>query len=227
MKPMPSMPLHGHSLRKRLHTTIPAGILSLAAVAGLFLFPGCASYGPAPPVVVSAPTAEGAASDHVAGTIPIVVIPTQTPSEMADVGTLFHQDGTYSQLVPQNPVGPALDAILVRTLSGAGFAPTLAQGAIPGNATTLSLSIGTFEDRVRQSLVEAKQTVRIAYTATLVLHEGRTTRTITRKIERHFLPKPSVSFDPEKLPELMGDLFAKSIRKDLLPTIKTKTGATH
>ena len=203
MKPMPPM-LLGDFLKKRLHKTIPAGILSLASIAGLFFFPGCASYGPAPPVVVSAPTAEGAASDHASGAVPIIVIPTRTPSGMADVGTLFHQDGTYSQLVPQNPVGPALDTILVRTLSGAGFAPTLAQGAIPKDAATLSLSMKTFEDRVRQSLVEAKQTVRIAYTATLVLHEGRTTRTITRKIERHFSPKPSVSFDPEKLPALMG-----------------------
>ena len=226
MTPMPPM-LLGDFLKKRLHKTIPAGILSLASIAGLFFFPGCASYGPAPPVVVSAPTAEGAATDHAAGSLPIVVIPTRTPSGMADVGTLFHQDGTYSQLVPQNPVGPALDTILIQTLSGGGFAPTLAQGAIPRNAPTLSLSIETFEDRVRQSLVEAKQTVRIAYTATLVLHEGRTTRTITRKIERHFSPKPSVSFDPEKLSSLMGDLFAKSIRKDLLPTLKTKTGAMH
>lgn len=226
MKPMPPM-LLGDFLKKRLHKTIPAGILSLASIAGLFFFPGCASYGPAPPVVVSAPTAEGAASDHAFGAVPIIVIPTRTPSGMADVGTLFHQDGTYSQLVPQNPVGPALDTILIQTLSGGGFAPTLAQGATPRNAPTLSLSIETFEDRVRQSLVEAKQTVRIAYTATLVLHEGRTTRTITRKIERHFSPKPSVSFDPEKLSSLMGDLFAKSIRKDLLPTLKTKTGAMH
>ncbi|MGC8529158.1 MAG: hypothetical protein ACP5OP_03040 [Leptospirillia bacterium] len=227
MKSISPMLLQGHPRRKRGLKTLPAGIFPLALIACLFFFSGCASYGPAPPVVVSAPTAEGTASGHGVGTIPIVVIPTRTPLDMADLGTLFHQDGTYSQLVPKDPVGPALDTILLRTLSEAGFSPTLAQGAIPSNATTISVSIETLEDRVLQSLVEAKQTVRIAYTATLVLHEGRTTRTITRKIERHFSPKPTVSFDPKKLPLLMGDLYAKSIRKDLLPTLKTKIGATR
>ena len=213
--------------RKSSISFLPAHLLTLGAVLGLCFFSGCASYGPAPPVVVSAPTAEGTGSGQVAGHIAIAVVETRTPSDMNDVGTLFHQDGTYSELIPRDPVGPALDTILLRTLSEAGFAPEISRGTPSPDRPTLSLSIDTFNDRVRQSLVDAKQTVKISYTATLVLHEGRTTRTIIRKVERHFSPKPVVSFDPEKLPALMGDLFAKSLRKDLLPTLKTKTGASR
>ena len=212
------------SWRKGRNSIRSSSLLSLTGALGLFFFSGCASYGPAPPVVVSAPTAEGTGSLKAAGTLAMVILPTQMPSTMNDVGMLFHQDGTYSQIVPRDPVGPALDAILLQTLSTSGFAPTMSLGSSSKDLPTLSLSVKTFEDRVRQGLVDAKQTVRITYTATLVLHEGRTTRTIIRKVERHFSPKPTVSFNPRKLPTLMGDLFAKSLRKDLLPTLKSKTG---
>lgn len=224
MEPLREMTLQAPKGTGRI-SFVSASLLTLTATLGLFAFAGCASYGPAPPVVVSAPTAEGTGSVKTADTVNIIILPTQMPSAMNDVGMLFHQDGTYSQLVPREPVGPALDAILLRTLSASGFAPTLSQGQSSKNLPTLSLSMETFEDRVRQSLVDAKQMVRITYTATLILHEGRTTRTIIRKVERHFAPKPTVSFNPRKLPTLMGDLFAKSLRKDLLPTLKSKTGA--
>jgi len=205
----------------------PTGPLAVLSIVGLLVFSGCASYGPAPPVVVSAPTSEGAGSVPAQGLVPLLVLPTQTPSDMTDVGTLYHQDGSYSQLVPRDPVAPALDAILVNELKKAGYDAVLSPAPAPKDAPTLSLKVTVFEDSVRQSLVEAKQTARIEFKATLVIHEGRTTRTITRKIARHLSPKPVISFDPDKLSALMGELFAKSLREDLIPSIKAKTGASQ
>ncbi len=206
---------------------IPAEGLTAIAIMGLLTFSGCASYGPAPPVVVSAPTSEGAGSVAARGFVPLSVLPTTTPADMADVGTLYHQDGSYSQLVPRDPVAPALDTILVKELRKAGYDPVLSPAPAPKDAPTLSLKVTVFQDNVRQSLVEAKQTARIAFQATLVIHDGRTTRTMTRTISRHLSPKPVVSFDPGTLSALMGELFAKSLREDLIPSIKAKTGASQ
>ncbi len=191
---------------------------------GLF-FSACSSYGPAPPILVPDPSVPPPQATGAARSPEIIhVLPTQLPKDMEDIGTLFKNDGSYSQLVSENPLGPVLDAILIKDLRAGGIQAVLAHGALPPDAPTLQIVVQTFQDKIKENFLNTSQEAKVRMEATLILHRGTTTRTIMRSMERRSSPKPVMSFNKNLAPRLLGSLYSTSIRQDLVPFLLNKMG---
>ena len=199
----------------------------LALLLGLFLVSACTSYGPAPPILVPDPVAPAVHAKSGLSALTIYVLPTQIPLGMEDMGTFFKSDGSYAQLVPENPIGPSLDAILVRDLRAGGFDAVIPGGPVPPDGSTIQIHVRKFQDKVKEGLLQTTQEGKIRMEAIIILHgEGGVTRTIDRTMERHSSPKPVLSFDKSDPSRLLGRLYQESINKDLLPFLRKKIGET-
>ena len=192
--------------------TVRTSLLSL-----LFFFVGACTTGELPPIAVPAPMAPEAQAPKSPSTVTLIVLPTVVPEPQTAVGTLFRDNGSYARLVTDDPVGPALDRILVSDFKAAGIhAVTAADTSSPA---TLSLTVTLFRDKIKETLLQSRQTARLAINAVLVVRSGPTTRTLTRTIERHSSPSPRLSFHRRDPSRLLGQLFSDAIGKDLIPFV--------
>lgn len=199
----------------------------LALLFALSLVSACASYGPAPPILVPDPMAPAVHPKSGLSAMTFYVLPTQIPHDMEDIGTFFKNDGSYAQLVPENPIGPSLDTILVRDLRAGGFNAVISRGSVPQDGSTIQIHVRKFQDKVKEGLLQTTQEGKIRMEAIIILHgEGGVTRTIDRTMERHSSPKPVLSFDKSDPSRLLGRLYQESINKDLLPFLRKKIGET-
>lgn len=189
-----------------------ASLLSL-----LFFFLGACTTGELPPIAVPAPMAPETRIPKSPPTVTLVLLPTSVPEPQTAVGTLFRDNGSYARLVTDAPVGPALDRILVSDFKAAGInAVTAGDTSSPA---TLSLTVTVFRDKIKETLLQSRQTARLAINAVLVVRSGPTTRTLTRTIERHSSPSPRLSFHRRDPSRLLGQLFSDAIDKDLIPFV--------
>ena len=199
---------------------LPRAVLLL----GVLLLPACTSYGPAPPILVPDPVTPALRAKPGLSATRFYVLPARLPHNMEDIGTLFKNDGSYAQLVPENPLGPSLDDILVRTLRAGGIDAVIPKGSVPPDGATIQIRVRTFRDKMKEGLLQTTQEGKIRMEALIVLHSGEVTRTIDRTMERHRSPKPVLSFDKSDPPKLLGQLFSESIAKDLVPFLKKQIG---
>ncbi|MDA8150228.1 MAG: hypothetical protein M0041_03685 [Nitrospiraceae bacterium] len=200
-----------------------SGFLLLAC---FFILPACTSYGPAPPILVPDPQPLAIKKRLPLSIARIYVLPATLPENMEDIGTFFKNDGSYSQLIPENPLGPALDAILVRELRAGGIDAIVPKGPVSPGSSTLRVVIRKFQDKVKEGLLQTTQEGKIRMDAILVLHSGDLTRKIVRTMERHSSPKPILSFDSSVPAKLLGRLYSESITKDLVPFLRKQIGET-
>lgn len=200
-----------------------AGSGITASVMTFFLFISACSYGPAPPVLIPPPMAPPIQKLGASGSMTtIYLLPTHLPSGMADVGTLFKMNGEYSELITEKPLGPSLDAILLDRLKSSGL--TVVPTKDPSQKVTLQLFVTSFQDKIKEKLLNTEQTGKIRMNAVIILHSESETRTLTRSIERHRSPRSTVSFDRKDPSELLGGLFSDAIVKDLVPYLKQHLG---
>jgi len=194
-----------------------------ASLMAFFLFISACSYGPAPPTLIPAPMAPAIQKLGGSGSLTTVyVLPTQLPNDMTDVGTLFKMNGEYSELITEKPLGPSLDAILLDRLKSSGLAAIPTKD--PSHKVTLQIFMASFQDKIKEKLLNTEQSGKIRMNAVLILHSESTTRTLTRSIERHRSPRSTVSFDRKDPSELLGGLFSDAIVKDLVPYLKQHLG---
>ncbi len=198
----------------------------LLLLAGTFLLPACTSYGPAPPILVPDPQPSAIKKSLPLSIARIYVLPASLPQNMEDVGTYFKNDGSYSQLVPEHPLGPSLDSILLRELRAGGIDAALSQGSPPPGSSTLRIVVKEFEDKVKEGIIQTTQEGKIRMDAVIILHSGDLTRKIDRSMERHSSPKPLLSFEPAAPSKLLGRLYSESIAKDLVPFLRKQIGET-
>ncbi len=198
--------------------------LLLLAVA--FILPACTSYGPAPPILVPDPQPLPIRKTLPLSIAKIYVLPASLPQNMEDVGTYFKNDGSYSQLVPENPLGPSLDSILVRQLQAGGIDAVVQQGPVDPGSSTLRIVVKEFRDKVKEGILQTTQEGRIRMDAVIILHSGDLTRRIDRSMERHSSPKPILSFERTAPSKLLGKLYSESISKDLVPFLRKQIGET-